>query len=106
MADFRKNNLGPLRQVWREFTWLCKQLDLFAGALAAIDGSKCKAVNAKERHFTQDKLAKRLQQIDQRVEGSPALDSQDHQDDAGTPGGAVAAHVQAKMEALQHRKLF
>jgi len=51
IADFRKNNLKPLRQVCREFTVLCKQLDLFAGELVAIDGSKFKAVNAKERNW-------------------------------------------------------
>ena len=107
IADFRKNNLKPLRQVCREFTLLCKQLDLFAGELVAIDGSKFKAVNAKERNFTQDKLAKLLQQIDQRVEGYlQELDGQDHHDEAGTPGGAVADNVQAKIEALQHRKLL
>jgi transposase len=107
MADFRKNNLGPLRQVCREFTVLCKQLDLFAGALVAIAGSKFKAVNAKERNFTPDKLAKLLQQIDQRVEGYlQELDGQDHQDEAGTPGGAVVDNLQAKIEALQQRKRF
>jgi transposase len=106
-ADFRKNNLGPLRQVCREFTVLCKQLDLFAGALVAIDGSKFKAVNAKERNFTPDKLAKLLQQIDQHVEGYlQELDGQDHQDEAGTPGGAVADNLQAKIDALQQRKRF
>jgi transposase len=107
IADFRKNNLKPLRQVCREFTLLCKQLDLFAGALVAIDGSKFKAVNAKERNFTSDKLTRLLQQIDQRVEGYlKDLDGQDSEDDAGTPGGAVADNVQAKIEALQHRKLL
>jgi transposase len=107
IADFRKNNLGPLRQVCREFTVLCKQLDLFAGALVAIDGSKFKAVNAKERNFTPDKLAKLLQQIDQHVEGYlQELDGQDHQDEAGTPGGAVADNLQAKIDALQQRKRF
>jgi transposase len=91
IADFRKNNRVPLRQVCREFTWLCKQLDLFAGALVATDGSKFKAVNAKERTFTQDMLAKLLQPIDQRVEGYlQKLDGHAHQDDAGTSGGAVA----------------
>jgi transposase len=106
IADFRKNNLGPLRQVCREFTVLCKPLDLFAGALVAIDGSKFKAVNAKERNFIPAKLAKLLQQIDQRVEGSlQELDGQDDQDEAGTPGGAVADNLQAKIEALQQRKL-
>jgi hypothetical protein len=85
---------------------LCKQLDRFAGALVAIDGSKCKAVNVKERTFTRDKLTKLLAQIDQRIEGYlKDLDGQDTQEDAGTPGGAVADHVQAKIEALQHRKL-
>jgi transposase len=107
IADFRKNNLVPLRQVCREFTLLCKQLDLFAGELVAIDGSKFKAVNAKERNFTQDKLTTLLQRIDQRVEGYlKELDSQDNEDEAGTPGGAVAANLQAKIEALQQRKLL
>src|SRR5919197_6422301 len=107
IADFRKNNLKPLRQVCREFTWLCKQLDLFAGELVAIDGSKFKAVNAKARNFTPDKLTTLLQQIDQRVEGYlKELDGQDNQDEAGTPGGAVAANLQAKIEALQQRKLL
>ena len=106
IADFRKHNLQPLRQVCREFTVLCKQLDRFAGELVAIDGSKCKAVNAKERNVTRDKLTKLLAQIDQRIEGYlKDLDGQDTQEDAGTPGGAVADHVQAKIEALQHRKL-
>jgi transposase len=107
IADFRKNNLAPLRQVCREFTWWCKQLDLFAGALVAIDGSKFKAVNAKERNFTPDKLTQLLQQIDQRVEDYlKDLDGQDNQDEAGTPGGAVAENLQAKIEALQQRKLL
>jgi transposase len=106
IADCRKHNLAPLRQVCREFTVLCKQLDRFAGALVAIDGSKFKAVNAKERHFTQDKRTTLLQQIDQRIAGDlQELDGQDTQDDAGTPGGAVAENVQAKIAALQQRQL-
>jgi transposase len=102
IADFRKHNLKPLRQVCRACTVLCKQLNLFAGELVAIDGSKFKAVNAKARNFTPDKLTKLLAQIDQRIEGYlQALDGQDTQEDAGTLGGAVADHVQAKIEALQ-----
>jgi transposase len=107
IADFRKNNLAPLRQVCREFTLWCKQLDLFSGELVAIDGSKVKAVNAKARHFTQDKLKPLLQQIDQRVEDYlKELDGQDNQDEAGTPGGVVAEDLQAKIAALQQRKLL
>jgi hypothetical protein len=86
---------------------LGKQLDRFAGTLGAIDGSKCKAVNAKARNFTSDKLKHLLQQIDQRVEAYlKDLDGQDNEDDAGTPGGAVVENLQAKIEALQHRKLL
>jgi transposase len=107
MADLRKNNLQPIRQVCRAFTLLCKQLDLFAGERIAIDGSKFKAVNAKERNFTPDKLTRLLQQLDQRVEGDlEELDCGDTPDDAGPPGGAVAENVQAKIEALQQRKLL
>lgn len=85
---------------------LCKQWALFAGALVAIDGSKCKAVNAKERNFTPAQLTTLRQQIDQRIEGSlQELDGQATQEDAGPPGGAVADNLQAKIAALQQRKL-
>ena len=85
---------------------LCKQWDLCAGALIAIDGSKCKAVNAKERNFTPAKLTTLRQQIDQRIAGYlQDLDGQAIQEAAGPPGGAVADHWPAKIAALQHRKL-
>jgi len=107
IADFRKHNLKPLRQVCRECTMLGKHLDLFAGELVAIDGSKCQAVNAKARTFPPDQLTQLLAQIDQRLEGYlEDLDAQARPDDAGPPGGAVADQVQAQIEALQQRKLL
>jgi hypothetical protein len=91
----------------RTFTLLCKKLDLFGAELVAIDGSKFRAVNAKERNFTPAKLTKLLAQIDERVDASlKELDRQDTQEDRGTSGGAVAEHLQAKIEALQQRKLL
>jgi len=106
MADCRKHNLQPLRQVCRACTVWWKPWDLFAGALLAIDGSKVKAVNAKECNVTLDKLTTLRQQIDQRLEGScQDLDGQDIQEEAGPPGGAVADHLQAKIAALQQRQL-
>ena len=84
IADFRKNNLKPIRQVCRTYTLLCKKLDLFGAALVAIDGSKCRAVNAKERNFTPDKLKKLLAQIDERVAVYlQELDREDTQEGAG-----------------------
>jgi transposase len=68
IADFRKDNLGPIKQVWREFSKLCKQLDLFGGELVAVDGSKFRASNSRERNFTREKLDKLISRIDERIE--------------------------------------
>jgi len=48
IADFRKENRSAITQVCREFTLLCKRLDLFGGELGAIDGSKFQAVNRRD----------------------------------------------------------
>jgi len=68
IADFRKNNGDAIRLVCREFVMLCKKLDLFADAFVAIDGSKFKAVNNRDRNFTKAKMKRRLEQIDQSIE--------------------------------------
>jgi transposase len=105
MADLRQNTRRPLRQGCRACPLLCTQMKLFAGALVAIDGSKCTAVNAKERNVTQATLTQLLHQSDPRVEGyRKALDGQDNHEEAGPPGGAGADNVQAQMEALQPRQ--
>jgi transposase len=76
IADFRKDNLQPLKQVCRSFTLLCKDLDLFAAELVAIDGSKFNAQNNVKRTFTHDKLTKLLTRIEQHIENYlAALDS-------------------------------
>lgn len=107
IADFRKHHLKPRRQVCRTCTLFCKKLDLFGAELVAIDGSKLRAVNAKARHFTQDKLPKLLAQIDDRVEAYlQELAHSDQQADQGTVGGAQAEALAAKIEALQQRQLL
>lgn len=68
IADFRKNNGAAIRLVCREFILLCKKLNLFADAFVAIDGSKFKAVNNRDRNFTKAKLQRRLQEIDASIE--------------------------------------
>src|SRR5210317_759192 len=68
IAEFRKNNGEAIRLVCREFVMLCKKLDLFADAFVAIDGSKFKAVNNRDRNFTKAKMRRRLQQIDESIE--------------------------------------
>jgi transposase len=56
IADFRKDNGAAIRASCRRFIELCRRLELFTLAIAAIDGSKFKAVNARDRNFTKAKL--------------------------------------------------
>ena len=63
IADFRKDNGEAIRLVCREFVMLCRKLALFTDAFVAIDGSKFKAVNNRDKNFTKAKLKRRLQQI-------------------------------------------
>ena len=57
IADFRKDNGEAIRRVCREFVLLCRRLELFSAASVAIDGSKFKAVNTRDRNFTQAKIS-------------------------------------------------
>ena len=56
IADFRRDNRTAFRQVFREFVLLCRQLDLFGRELLAVDGTRIKAVNNKDRNFTRGSL--------------------------------------------------
>jgi transposase len=67
IADFRKDNGEAIRKVCREFVVLCRRLELFSEASVAIDGSKFKAVNTRDRNFTQAKMERRLAQIDESI---------------------------------------
>jgi len=67
IADFRKNNGEAIRLVCREFVMLCRKLNLFSDAFVAIDGSKFKAVNNRNRNFSKAKIKKRLEQIDDSI---------------------------------------
>ena len=67
IADFRKDNGKAIRRVCREFVLLCRKLNLFADVMVAIDGSKFKAVNNRDKNFTDRKLAARLQQLDESI---------------------------------------
>src|SRR5438105_8868158 len=56
IADFRKDNVKPLQAVARQFTVLCRKLELFGGELLAIDGSKFAGVNSREANYNEKKL--------------------------------------------------
>ncbi|MDH3510589.1 MAG: IS1182 family transposase [Gammaproteobacteria bacterium] len=67
IADFRKDNGKAIQKVCREFVLLCQKLNLFKDAFVAIDGSKFKALNNRDRNFTKAKLQRRLEQIDESI---------------------------------------
>ena len=67
IADFRKDNGPAIRQVCAQFVELCRRVGLLAKASVAIDGSKFKAVNNRDRNFTAAKMQRRLKQIDESV---------------------------------------
>ncbi len=68
IADFRKDNGEAIRLVCREFVMLCRKLNLFADAFVAIDGSKFKAVNNRDRNFTRAKMKRRLAEVDESID--------------------------------------
>lgn len=81
LADFRKDNGPAIRSTCRRFIELCRGLDLFTHAVVAIDGSKFKAVNTRDRNFTKAKLKKRIDQVEESIERyMAALETADRQE--------------------------
>ncbi len=81
IADFRKDNGPAIRKVCARFVTLCRRLGLLAGASVAIDGSKFKAVNNRDRNFTAAKMKRRVAQIEESVARYlHQLDSADRQE--------------------------
>ena len=67
IANFRKDNGQAIRKVCSQFVSLCRQLNLFADASVAIDGSKFKAVNTRDKNYTRGKVKRRMDQIEESV---------------------------------------
>jgi transposase len=68
ISDFRKDNGEAIRLVCREFVMLCKKLKLLTNAFIAIDGSKFKAVNNRDRNFTRAKMKRRLAEVEASID--------------------------------------
>jgi transposase len=68
IANFRKDNGAAIRKVCSQFVMLCRQLNLFSEAMVAIDGSKFKAANNRDRNYTVNKIERRRQQIETSLE--------------------------------------
>jgi len=108
IADFRKDNGPAIRRVCREFVVLCRRLDLLAEALVAIDGSKFKAVNTRDKNFTRAKMKRRLEQIDESVgRYLQQLDSADRQEPSlarSTKTGRLTDKIAKLKQEMQRLK--
>src|ERR687893_1524764 len=67
IADFRRDNGPAIRAACAQFVVLCRKLDLFTRAVVAIDGSKFKAVNNRDKNYTAAKVGKRMEQVDASI---------------------------------------
>ena len=103
VADFRRDNHAAFKAVFRAFVALCRKLDLFGRELLAVDGTRLKAVNSRDRNFTQAKLDKHIASADERLERYLAqLDEADRGENDGDKGYAEA--LAAKITRLRERR--
>src|SRR5499425_711183 len=101
IADFRKDNGLALRKVCARFVELCREMGLLARASVAIDGSKFKAVNNRDKNFTRAKVERRRAQLEESVARYLSqLDTADRQE----PSEALATNVTRLTEKLTKLK--
>jgi len=95
IADFRRDNAVGISNVCRRFVSLCRELKLFSQAIVAVDSSKFKAVNSRDRNFRPGKIDARQRQIEESIHRYlQALDTADR---------TQPAEVEAKTERLQEK---
>jgi SAM-dependent methyltransferase len=104
VADFRRDNHAAFRGVFRQFVLLCRRLDLYGRELLAVDGTRIKAVNNKDRNFTRSSLRAFIRTADERLEDYlKRLDEVDVEDGA-TSGGARTKNLAEKIAALSEKR--
>jgi transposase len=107
IADFRRDNGEAIRKVCKEFVLLCRRLKLFTDGIVAIDGSKFKAVNNRDKNFTDRKLQARIEQLEDSIKRYLVeLDRADRDATAVLPGRVAhlkdkIAKVKQQMQALE-----
>jgi len=100
IADFRRDNGAAIQAACAHFVVLCRQIGLFTQAVAAVDGSKFKAVNTRDKNFTPTKLKKRIEQVAEHIAGYlQELDTADRQE--GEAADARAGKLKDKIETLR-----
>jgi transposase len=103
IADFRRDNRAAFKPVFREFVLLCRQLDLFGRELLAVDGTRIKAVNNKDRNFTRASLEQFIRTADERLASYlQRLDDGDTEE--GGTGGRRVQGLAEKIDAIRAKR--
>jgi transposase len=103
IADFRSDNRAAFKKVFRDFVILCRRLDLFGRELLAVDGTRIKAVNNKDRNFTTGSLQKFIEAADKKLEDYlKRLDAGDAEECATS--GSRVKNLAEKIEALKKKR--
>ena len=103
IANFRKDNVGCIKAVFKEFVKLCVGLDLYGSKLVAIDGSKLKAVNAIDKDFNVKTLSKRIKLIEASVQ--KYIDEMETSDKEESKRDATHSdYVEQKIRTLMKKK--
>jgi transposase len=107
IANFRKDNGPAIQAACAHFVVLCREIGLFTQAVAAVDGSKFKAVNTRDKNFTPTKLKKRIEQVAEHIAGYlQELDTADRLEGDAVEARALKltdkiATLRAQMQALK-----
>lgn len=105
IANFRCDNGSAIRAVCRQFVILCRNLGLLAQAVVAVDGSKFKAVNNRDRNYTAHKAAKRIEQVEASIDRYlAALDRADRE--ASDVPEARVEQIREKIAGLRGQMQF
>ncbi len=104
LADFRRDNVDSFRPLFQRLVALCRELRLLEGDLVAIDGSKFRAVNSKDRNFNRAKLTDRMKSVEKSVDRYlKELDENDAKE-AENPGlPASVPNLKEKIERMKER---
>jgi hypothetical protein len=102
IADFRRDSGPAIRAACAQFVVVCRQFNLFTRTIVAIDGSKFKAVNNRDKNFTVAKVAKRIEQVEASIARYLAvLDRADRED--GDMAEAKTVRLKEKIEGLRRQ---
>jgi transposase/IS5 family transposase len=104
IADFRRDNRGAFKSVFRQFVLLCRRLDLYGRELLAVDGTRIKAVNNKDRNFTRNSLTKFIRAADERLDDYLRRLDEGDVEEGETSGGARTNNLAEKIAALRDKR--